>query len=116
MARFSMPRRGFGFVFTRDPGVSLDRWSNLEMPHWATPEFRPRLIVDDVGAEWEVYDEATWSLELALDSEVLPQHDAPGLIFSSSRDRRRLWPCPANWKAMSDQELLGLLSKARSIH
>jgi hypothetical protein len=103
-------------VVTRDAGLSLDRWSELEMPYWATSEYRPRLIVDGVGAEWEVYDESVWSLELALDWEVLPQHDAPGLIFSSSRDRRRLWPCPANWKAMSDQELLTLLGTARSIH
>jgi hypothetical protein len=86
------------------------------MPNWATREFRPRLIIDDAGSEWEVYDESAWTLELALDSEVLPQREAPGLIFSSKRDRRRLWPCPANWKAMSDQELLGLLGKARSIH
>jgi hypothetical protein len=86
------------------------------MPYWATPEFRPRLIIDDVGAEWEVYDEATWSLELALDWEVLPQTDKPGLIFSSMRDRRRLWPCPQDWKSMSDHELLALLGKARSIH
>jgi hypothetical protein len=86
------------------------------MPYWAAPEFRPRLIIDEVGAEWEVYDEATWSLELALDWEVLPQTDKPGLIFSSMRDRRRLWPCPLDWTSMSDQELLALLQKARSIH
>jgi hypothetical protein len=85
------------------------------MPHWAAPESRPRLIVDDVGAEWEVYDEGTWSIELAVDWEVLPQKDRPGLIFSSSRDRRRLWPCPTNWKSLSDRELLDLLGKARSV-
>jgi hypothetical protein len=86
------------------------------MLYWATPEFRPRLVIDDVGAEWEVYDESTWTLELALDWEVLPQPNKPGLIFSSSRDRRRLWPCPANWKALSDEELLALLTQAQSIH
>jgi hypothetical protein len=97
-------------------GPTLDRRSIIEMPYWTTPELRPRLIVDHVGAEWEVYDESTWSLELALDWEVLPQRESPGLIFSSVRDRRRLWPCPKNWKALSDEELLGLLTKARSIH
>jgi hypothetical protein len=86
-----------------------------EMLYWATPEFRPRLVIDDLGAEWEVYDESTWTLELAVDWEVLPQPDKPGLIFSSSRDRRRLWPCPANWKALSDQELLALLPQAKSV-
>jgi hypothetical protein len=86
------------------------------MLYWATPEFRPRLVIDDGGAVWEVYDEATWSLELAIDWEVLPQPASPGLIFSSSRDRRRLWPCPPSWKALSDQELLALLGQARSIH
>lgn len=86
------------------------------MAHWATPEFRPRLIVDHLGVEWEVYDESTWSLELALDWEVLPQSDSPGLIFSSPNDRRRLWPCPADWKTMSDGELLEVLGRARSMY
>jgi len=85
------------------------------MSHWATPESHPRFIVDDLGVEWEVYDESTWSLELALDWEVLPQTDQPGLMFSSTIDRRRLWPCPANWRTLSDADLLGLLGRARSI-
>ena len=77
---------------------------------------RPRLIVDPRGVEWEVYDERRWSLELVLDWELLPQPSDPGLIFSSSVDRRRLWPCPSGWSAMSDEELLGLLDGARSVH
>jgi hypothetical protein len=84
--------------------------------HWATPERRARLIVDPLGVEWEVYDESTWTIELALDWEFLPQTESPGLIFSSRRDRRRLWPAPLHWQAFSDDELLQLLGKARSIH
>jgi hypothetical protein len=74
------------------------------------------LLVDAGGVEWEVYDESRWSIELALDWEVLPQTDDPGLIFSSYRDRRRLWPCPSDWREMSDARLLELLATARSIH
>ena len=77
---------------------------------------RPRLIVDPRGVEWEVYDERRWSLELVLDWELLPQPNDPGLIFSSSVDRRRLWPCPSGWSTMSDAELLELLDVARSVH
>jgi len=86
------------------------------MAHWASPEGRPRLIVDPLGTEWEVYDESRWTLELALEWELLPQTDDPGLIFSSAVDRRRLWPCPLDWAALSDEQLLELLDSARSVH
>ena len=92
------------------------RPSAVDVSDWATPESRPRLVVDERGVEWEIYDEATWSIELALDWEILPQTERPGLIFSSRRDRRRLWPCPANWKSLSNEELLGLLGRAKSLH
>jgi hypothetical protein len=36
------------------------------------------LLVDADGVEWEVYDESTWTIELALDWEFLPQPTAPG--------------------------------------
>jgi hypothetical protein len=77
---------------------------------------RPRLLLDVSGVEWEVYDESRWSLELALDWEFLPQPTSPGLIFSSRVDRRRLWPCPDDWRDMTDLELLGVLERARSVH
>lgn len=79
------------------------------------PEDRSRLIVDDRGVEWEVYDEATWSIGLALEWDYLPQIENPGLVFVSRVDRRRIWPCPVNWVALSEPELLELLSHARSI-
>ncbi|HEY9226200.1 MAG TPA: hypothetical protein VIP11_06115 [Gemmatimonadaceae bacterium] len=81
-----------------------------------TPESRPRLIVDGDGVEWEVYDESAWSIELALDWEFQPQTENPGLIFSSQRDRRRLWPCPEDWKRLEDSSLIGLLNRARSLY
>jgi hypothetical protein len=74
------------------------------------------LIVDASGVEWEVYDESTWSLELALDWEFLPQTESPGLIFSSRTDRRRLWPCPPGWRKLADADLLAILDRAKSIH
>lgn len=73
------------------------------------------MIVDDRGTEWEVYDEATWSIELALEWDFLPQTENPGLIFASRMGRKRLWPCPVNWQALSDAELLELLGRAKQI-
>ena len=65
--------------------------------------------------EWEVYDEGDSSMGLALDWDHLPQTVDPGLIFSSRLDRRRLWPCPPDWRARSDQQLLELMGRARSL-
>jgi hypothetical protein len=81
----------------------------------ASHEDRPRTIVDTHGTEWEVYDESTWSIALALDWDVQPQTTDPGLVFSSRMDRRRLWPCPEGWQALADGELLGLLARSKSI-
>ncbi|HTR79384.1 MAG TPA: hypothetical protein VMH39_14805 [Gemmatimonadaceae bacterium] len=72
------------------------------------------MIVDERGVEWEVYDE-TWSIRLALEWDHLPQVENPGLIFVSPLDRRRLWPCPNDWRTFSDAELIRLLEKARSV-
>jgi hypothetical protein len=83
--------------------------------NWATPDNRARMIVDQRGMEWEVYDESSWSLELALEWDFLPQAENPGLIFSSNAGRKRLWPCPGNWQTMNNAGLLELLEKARSI-
>ena len=74
-----------------------------------------RMIADASGVEWEVYDEATWSLGLALEWDYLPQSENPGLIFASRLDRKRVWPCPPQWKSLPDSELLEILNRARSI-
>ena len=73
------------------------------------------MIVDDGGTEWEVYDEATWSIGMALEWDFLPQVENPGLIFVSRLDRRRLWPCPPNWEKLDAGELVRLLDKAKSL-
>ena len=86
------------------------------MTQRTSPDGRPRLVVDGDGVEWEVYDDGTWSIELALDWEFLPQSERPGLIFSSRIDRRRLWPCPPGWRRLPDQQLLEILAHAKSIH
>lgn len=85
------------------------------MGAWATPEDRTRTIVDDLGVEWEVYDESRWSLELALEWDFLPQAENPGLIFAGTGGRRRLWPCPERWESLSDRELVDLLARAKLI-
>lgn len=73
------------------------------------------MVVDDRGVEWEVYDEATWSLQLALEWDFLPQTENPGLIFASRVGRRRLLPCPPDWRQFSDAALLDLLNRAKAI-
>ena len=95
--------------------MTLDHPSADDVTHWASSEQRARMIVDDRGTEWEVYDESVWTLELALEWDFLPQPENPGLIFSSSAGRRRLWPCPTQWQNLSDAELLELLAKAKTI-
>jgi hypothetical protein len=92
-----------------------DRLPANDVSHWAPAGGRTRTIVDQHGVEWEVYDESTWSIALALDWDMLPQTSNPGLLFVSSLDRRRLWPCPDAWQALGDADLLGLLTRARAI-
>lgn len=74
-----------------------------------------RILVDPDKVEWEVYDESQWDFRMALDWDVLPQTENPGLIFSSRIDRRRVWPAPQGWRAMSDDQLLKLCAGARSM-
>ena len=81
----------------------------------AAPGDPARVIVDDRGIEWEVYDESTWSMALALEWDFLPQTDNPGLIFASIAGRRRVLPCPVEWMTWSDEQLLELLRNARTI-
>lgn len=86
------------------------------MTQRTSPDGRPRLLLDADGVEWEVYDESTWTIELALDWEFLPQPHSPGLIFSSRIDRRRMWPCPSGWRKLPDPQLLEILERAKSVH
>jgi hypothetical protein len=74
-----------------------------------------RILVDRDRVEWEVYDESQWDFRMALDWDALPQIKNPGLIFSSRVDRRRVWPAPHEWRTMTDEELLSLCVKARSM-
>jgi hypothetical protein len=80
-----------------------------------TQQEQARLITDAEGVEWEVYDESAGGLGMALDWDYMPQTENPGLIFNSRVDRRRLWPCPPNWRQLSDEELLKLSERATSI-
>lgn len=75
-----------------------------------------RLVVDASGVEWEVWDEATDSIALALDWDHQPQPDNPGLIFTSRLGRRRLWPAPPAWRELSDEALRLLLDRARQLY
>lgn len=72
-------------------------------------------MADGAGVEWEIYDESTATVALALDWDYMPQLENPGLIFASRLGLRRLWPCPPEWHALSDEELALLAGKARSI-
>jgi hypothetical protein len=95
--------------------MTSDRPLSGNERYWDMPENRARMVIDDRGTEWEVYDEATWSLQLALEWDFLPQTENPGLIFASRVGRRRLWPCPANWKTLEDAEVLELLNRAKAM-
>ena len=71
-----------------------------------------RFLVDSTGVEWDVYDESQWSIARAIDWEYPPQRENPGLLFDSVVGCRRVFPCPAEWKTLSDAELEALLSRA----
>lgn len=91
------------------------RYRGINVGTRSTPEHRTRIIIDANGIEWEVYDDSAWSTDLVLDWDYLPQLENPGLIFNSRVDRRRVWPCPPNWRKMSDAQLLSLVFGARSL-
>lgn len=74
-----------------------------------------RLFLDSDGVEWEVYDESQWTIAWALDWDYPPQTTNPGLIFDSRLGRRRIFPCPNAWNALSDSELIALLGIATSL-
>jgi hypothetical protein len=74
-----------------------------------------RVIVDERGTEWEVYDESEWSIQMALEWDFPPQTENPGLIFASVAGRKRIWPCPPGWREQSDGQLVQLLTAARTI-
>ncbi len=74
-----------------------------------------RLFVDSTGIEWEVYDESQWTIAWALDWEYPPQAENPALLFDSVLGRRRIFPCPSNWRTLSDRELEGLLKVATAL-
>lgn len=95
--------------------MRLDPATTNSTNSWAMPEESARVIVDDRGTEWEVYDEGHWSMELALEWDFLPQTENPGLIFASRAGRKRVWPCPDDWRAMDDARLLELLGRAATI-
>jgi hypothetical protein len=95
--------------------MPLDRSPTNHVSYWASSEGHARAIVDDHGVEWEVYDEGTWSIQLALDWDMLPQTSNPGLLFVSDIGRRRLWPCPDAWQGLVDADLLGLLARAKAL-
>ncbi|MEP6990705.1 MAG: hypothetical protein ABJA80_07245 [bacterium] len=74
-----------------------------------------RLFVDAAGVEWEVYDESAWSVAWALEWDYPPQTENPGLLFDSALGRRRIFPCPVDWHTLTDSQLEGLLTIARSL-
>lgn len=95
--------------------MRLDPTPTKSANYWVMPEEHARVILDERGTEWEVYDEAHWSMELALEWDFLPQTENPGLIFASRLGRKRLWPCPADWHGMADPQLVELLGRAKTI-
>lgn len=75
-----------------------------------------RIIRDSSGLEWEVIDEsAPLSVSRALECDYMPQEKDPGLLFISSEGRRRVYPCPTDWRRMPDDALGALCAQARML-
>ena len=71
-----------------------------------------RMIRDASGQEWEVFDEGASSARRALECDYPPQAREPGLLFVSRAGSRRLWPCPSDWRELSDDRLADLCKRA----
>jgi hypothetical protein len=74
-----------------------------------------RSFTDSAGTDWDVFDERSAGAMRALECDYpIPETD-PGLVFVSREDRRTLWPCPAEWYRLGDEELERLCLRARSL-
>ena len=75
-----------------------------------------RIIKDSSGLEWEVIDEsAPDDIGRALECDYMPQSSDPGLLFISREGRRRVYPCPSDWRTLPDVVLEVLCSQAPSL-
>lgn len=64
-----------------------------------------RNFVDADGISWEIFGEGDWNTSLALVFDRFVARERAGLLFISSREMRRLWPFPGNWRVLDDVEL-----------
>ncbi len=64
-----------------------------------------RSFRDSSGTDWDVFDERSSGPMRALECDYpMPETD-PGLVFVSRVAKKRLWPCPADWKMLPAEEL-----------
>ena len=64
-----------------------------------------RSFLDSSGTEWDVFDERSAGPIRAIECDYPPPERDPGLVFVSRIGKRRLWPCPADWKQLPSEEL-----------
>ena len=74
-----------------------------------------RSFRDSSGTDWDVFDERSSGPIRALECDYPPPEKDPGLVFVSRVGKRRLWPCPADWIALPDQELESLCFRAATL-
>jgi hypothetical protein len=74
-----------------------------------------RSFKDSNGTEWDVFDERSSGPMRALECDYPPPETDPGLVFVSHAGKRRLWPCPADWIRLPDEELESLCGKAATL-
>ncbi len=64
-----------------------------------------RSFRDSSGTQWDVFDERSSGAMRALECDYPAPETDPGLVFVSHVERKRLWPCPADWKMLPAEEL-----------
>jgi hypothetical protein len=74
-----------------------------------------RILVDDVGMEWTIFEVRT-PAGMRDRASYLPKQFGDGwLCFESKLGKRRLTPIPPRWREYGDEELGGLLARATPV-
>lgn len=74
-----------------------------------------RSFSDSDGTLWEIFGEGQWNTSLALAFDRFVPREEAGLLFISSREVRRLWPFPEDWRELPDEDLDRLRREAEPL-
>ncbi|MGH7662868.1 MAG: hypothetical protein ACRENI_01000 [Gemmatimonadaceae bacterium] len=71
-----------------------------------------RQFADETGTIWEVWEVDQAALQGVRNKQFATGFESGWLCFDSGREKRRLAPVPADWRALAEEELRELLVAA----